>query len=254
MPYPILLKIFEDVKIRYTARSARNAYLQEFEVVKRPNPEPITLEKLAEYVENLNQRFPDREFYIAEKEVNGKKFIVLSQKAKPKKGIEKLEKEIAKARVERERVLSQLIDLGKVIKAVKQKRKGIIKKLRWIDECFPPIKLILKPLERYLRKKDRLLRGKLGELGKRYKQLSKLEANLTKRIETLTEELNRIKKSGIKGVIPLYFDLENQEVYIPKTVWEKKRKNASYVIHRTLGALGYATTKYVGTVGRVVKA
>ena len=253
MPKVVLLKIFEDVKIRYTARTARGSYLQEFEVVKRPNPEPITLEKLAEYVTNLNQRFPDREFYLDEKVIDGKKFIVLSQKRRPEKKIKELEKEIAKAREEREAILTEIIGLGKVIEAVKQKRREIIKKLRWIDECFPPIKLLLKPLEKYLRRKDRPLRRKLRELGKRYKQLSELEAKLTEKIKTLLEELEKIQRKGIDGVIPLYFDLENQEVYIPKTVWEKKRKNAAFIIHRCLGALGLATTRYVRTVGRVVK-
>ena len=253
MPKPVLLKIFEDITIRYTARTARGSYLQEFEVVKRPNPEPITLEKLAEYVENLNQRFPDREFYLDEKVIDGKRFIILTQKKRPEKKIEELKREIAKARVERESILTEIIGLGKVIEAVKQKRREIIKKLRWIDECFPPIKLLLKPLERYLKKRDRLLRGKLGELGKRYKQLSELEAKLTEKIKTLVEELEKIQKKGIDGVIPLYFDLEAQEVYIPKTVWERKRKNAAFIIHRTLGALGYATTRYVRTVGRVVR-
>ena len=253
MPKPVLLKIFEDVKIRYTARSARSSYLQEFEVVKRPNPEPITLEKLAEYVENLNRRFPDREFYLDERKVDGKRFIILSQKRRPEKKIKELEKEIAKAREERETVLSELISLGESIEAVKRKRREIIKKLRWIDECFPPIKLILKPLEKYLRRKDRPLRRKLRELGKRYKQLSELEAKLTEKIEVLARELEKIQKRGVDGIIPLYFNLAEQAVYIPKSVWEKKRKNASFVIHRCLGALGYATTRYLRTVGRVVK-
>jgi len=253
MPKVHLLKIFEDIKPRYRARTARGSYLQEFEVVKRPNPEPITLEKLAEYVESLNRRFPDREFYLDEKVIDGKRFIILSQKRRPEKKIKELERAIAEARIERESVLNELIGLGKVIRAVKRKRREIIKKLRWLDECFPPIRLLLKPLERYLKKKDRLLRGKLGKLGKRYKQLSQLEAKLTEKIKALAEELERIQKKGIEGVIPLYFDLEAQAVYIPKTVWEQKRRNAAYVIHRCLGALGYATTRYVRTVGRVVR-
>jgi len=250
----ILLKIFEDIKPRYRAKSARGAYLQEFEVVKRNNPEPITLEKLAEYVENLNKRFPDREFYLDEKVIDGKRFIVLSQKSKPEKAIESLEKEINKTRKKRERALSEIKRLEKEIEAIKSRRKEIADRLEKIARMPRLIRFFLKPLERHLRVKEADLEGEHIRLTYRYNRLSDKVSQLGDKLRELEMELIRIKKRGVKGVVPLYFDLEAQEVYIPKSVWEKRRKNATYVIHRCLGALGYSTTKYVGTVGRVVKA
>jgi len=248
-----LLKIFEDVKPRYTARTSGNSYIQEFEVVKRSSPEPITLERLAEYVEGLNQRYPDREFYLDEREVDGKRFIVLSQRRRPERGIKRLEREIAEAREEREAILSELIRVGKEIEGLRRERRRIAKRLRWIAKKPFLIRLLLKPLEAFSRRRYKGLREELRELEERYKRLSEAEAKLTERIKASAEELKRLRKSGVRGVIPLYFDLEAQEVYIPKSVWEKKRKNATYVIHRCLGALGYSTTRYVRTVGRAIR-
>lgn len=49
-----------------------------------------------------------------------------------------------------------------------------------------------------------------------------------------------------KDRIPLFFDLEAQKVFIPYSFTKKKKKLASYIILRTLGALGWAR------VGRVI--
>ncbi|RLG58958.1 hypothetical protein DRN86_04995, partial [Candidatus Geothermarchaeota archaeon] len=232
MPKVVLLKIFEDVKIRYRARTARGSYLQEFEVVKRPNPEPITLEKLAEYVTNLNQRFPDREFYLDEKVIDGKKFIVLSQRAKPKKAIEKLEKEIAKAREKRDSIFAEIQKISSEIDDVRARKNEIANKLKWIAESPLLLKALLKPLERYLERKHKQLRELHRKLAKRYSKLSKMMIELSDKIRELEIELIRIKRSGIAGRIPLYFEIKDGklsgDVYVPKSVWEKKRKNASY--------------------------
>ena len=253
-----LLKIFEDIKPRYTARTARGSYLQEFEVVKRPNPEPITLEKLAEYVTNLNQRFPEREFYLDEKVIDGKRFIVLTQKSKPEGAIKKLEKEIERVKKRRQRLLENLKQLEAEIEEIKARRKELAEKLEKIARMPRIIRFLLKPLEKRLRLKDADLEGDHLRLVYRYNNLSQKAGQLSDKIRELEMELIKTKQRGVRGVVPLYFEVRDGrlsgDVYIPKSVWQRKRKNATFIIHRCLGALGLSTTRYLRTIGRVVHA
>jgi hypothetical protein len=50
-----------------------------------------------------------------------------------------------------------------------------------------------------------------------------------------------------KDRIPIYFDLESQKAFIPSSFIKTKKRLASYIVLRTLGALGWAR------VGRVVE-
>lgn len=58
-----------------------------------------------------------------------------------------------------------------------------------------------------------------------------------------------IKENGrikvVKDRVPIYFDLDRQKVYVPKSYIEKSRKLANYILMRTLGTLGVAKVKYV---------
>jgi len=201
----------------------------------------------------LNQRFPEREFYLTEKVIDGKRFIILTQKSKPEGAIKKLEREIERVKKRREKLLERLNRLETEIERIKAKRKEIAKKLERYARLPRIIRFLLKPFENRLRLKDADLEGDHLRLIYRYNNLSRKAGQLGDKIRELEMELIETKRKGVKGVIPLYFDLEAQEVYIPKSVWQRKRKNATYVIHRTLGALGMATTKYVKTVGRVMR-
>jgi len=53
-----------------------------------------------------------------------------------------------------------------------------------------------------------------------------------------------------KDAIPIYFDLENQKIYVPKTYMDKKPKLVNYILMRTLGALGLTKTRYKKIIGR----
>ena len=49
-----------------------------------------------------------------------------------------------------------------------------------------------------------------------------------------------------RGIVPLWFDLENQKVWIEERVVKKMPKLANYIIMVTLGALGISQSKYYG--------
>ena len=53
------------------------------------------------------------------------------------------------------------------------------------------------------------------------------------------------RKRKKKDRVPIYFDLERQEVYIPESYWRTNQRLAAYILMRTLGALGISTVKYV---------
>lgn len=58
-----------------------------------------------------------------------------------------------------------------------------------------------------------------------------------------------VKEGGkikvVKDRIPIYFDLEGQKVYVPKSYILYNRKLTNYVLMRVLGALGIAKVKYL---------
>jgi len=58
------------------------------------------------------------------------------------------------------------------------------------------------------------------------------------------------RKRMVRDRVPIYFDLEAQKVYVPRWYVKNRRRLASYILMRTLGALGYATVKYKETLGR----
>jgi len=57
--------------------------------------------------------------------------------------------------------------------------------------------------------------------------------------------VGRRKKKVKKDRVPIYFDLDAQEVYIPAYYWKTNQRLAGYILMRTLGALGISTVKYV---------
>jgi len=252
MPKLRLLKIFEDVKPTYQSITANDSYVQEFEIVRKPNPEPITIEKLEQYVSNLNNRFPDREFFLKEVEIDGRKLYLLSQKRIPERRIEQLEKELVKAREELEQLVKKNEEMTKEFNMLNDIHTSLIEKLERIERKPFIIRLFYYFEARRIKKLLVDLRKRLSSVKRSLDILKMEEAAQENHVSILEEELERLRTEGVDGVIPLYFDLEAQEVFIPASVWRAKKKNATYVIHRCLGALGLSTTRYLRTVGRVI--
>ena len=46
--------------------------------------------------------------------------------------------------------------------------------------------------------------------------------------------------------VPIYFDIDNQKIFVPKECVENNEKLTNYILMRTLGALGITQSKYLG--------
>ena len=63
--------------------------------------------------------------------------------------------------------------------------------------------------------------------------------------------IGKIKRRGVTGRVPIYFDLENQKFYVEKKDLEKNEKLANFIIMTTLGSLGVSQSKYNGIAQRI---
>mgnify|MGYP000011619538 CR=1 FL=1 len=101
-------------------------------------------------------------------------------------------------------------------------------------------------------------RGVQGEIKRTRKQLKRYMKLLMPSpvdlwmIHLLREKLRKLssKVKVKKDAVPIYFDLESQKIYVPKTYVERKPKLVNYILMRTLGALGVARTRYDKIIGR----
>jgi len=57
------------------------------------------------------------------------------------------------------------------------------------------------------------------------------------------------RKQRKKDRVPIFFDFEEQKVFIPKSFWERNKRLVGYILMRTLGSLGISTVKYIGRGG-----
>jgi hypothetical protein len=53
--------------------------------------------------------------------------------------------------------------------------------------------------------------------------------------------------------IPIYFNIETQEIFVPDSYIERKPRLANYILTRTLGALGIAKVKYYKTLAKAIE-
>lgn len=177
-----LLEVFRDFEIEVVGASQHGRYRALYMVVPKKNSEPLTMEKLEQYIERLRQKYPQRHFYLRKY----KNYVVLSQ-------------------------LTVIAPKGV---------HGEIKHIRKIIGKYQKLKLS-SPVHEYLIYK---LKQRLSQLHRQIK----------------------VKKD----VVPIYFDLENQKIFVPKSYVKSKPKLVNYILMRTLGALGLTTTKYIATIGR----
>lgn len=75
-----LLEIFKDFKIIIKGKSFHSKYDADFEVIKKTNPKVITLQDLKEYIEDLQNKYPNHNFYLDHKYVNGKEYYIITRK------------------------------------------------------------------------------------------------------------------------------------------------------------------------------
>ncbi|MEM2297602.1 MAG: hypothetical protein QXH10_09265 [Ignisphaera sp.] len=137
-----LLEVFKDFEVTVKGYGQFGRYVQLFKLVPIQNANTVTVEDLENYVKSLQQRYPDKNFYLDKRVLNGKVFYIVT-------------------------------------------------------------------------KKKRMPNGR-----------------------------------QVYDRIPVYFDLENQKVYVPKSYVKKQRRLTNYILMRVLGALGVARQYYVRTEGR----
>ncbi|MEM2474799.1 MAG: hypothetical protein QW407_02645 [Thermofilaceae archaeon] len=79
-----LLEVFKDFEVRVRGKSCRSRYDAEYIVEPRQDPKIITLEDLNKYVEELQRKYPDRNFYLYTTRVNGVEYHVVTRKKRLK--------------------------------------------------------------------------------------------------------------------------------------------------------------------------
>jgi hypothetical protein len=75
-----LLEVFKDFKVRVKGASFHSKYEADYLVIPKSNPKTVTLEDLNKYVESLQRRYPDRDFYLRITHVNGKQYHIITRK------------------------------------------------------------------------------------------------------------------------------------------------------------------------------
>jgi len=59
-----LMEVFKDFEVRLRGKSFHSKYDAEYIVEPKPNPKTVTIEDLRKYVEDLQRRYPDKNFYL----------------------------------------------------------------------------------------------------------------------------------------------------------------------------------------------
>jgi len=76
-----LLEVFKDFQVIVNGKGRFGAYDQTFRVEPKENHEPLTIDRLREYVRKMRERYPEREFKLATRTVNGKKYYIITRKS-----------------------------------------------------------------------------------------------------------------------------------------------------------------------------
>ncbi|MEM4500569.1 MAG: hypothetical protein QW512_00365 [Thermofilaceae archaeon] len=79
-----LLEVFKDFEVRVRGKSFRSRYDAEYIVEPRQDPKIVTIDDLRKYVEELQRKYPDRNFYLYTTHVNGVEYHVITRKKRLK--------------------------------------------------------------------------------------------------------------------------------------------------------------------------
>jgi len=76
-----LLEVFRDFKIYVRGGSYHSRYNAMYRVVPRKEPKKVTVEDLSRYVEELQMKHPDSNFYLRTVKVDGRTMYVITRKS-----------------------------------------------------------------------------------------------------------------------------------------------------------------------------
>jgi len=76
-----LLEVFKDFKVTLRGKGQFGRYDQLFTVEPKTEPKHLTLEDLQNYVKNLQERYPNHQFYLRRTTHKGKTYYVITRKS-----------------------------------------------------------------------------------------------------------------------------------------------------------------------------
>jgi hypothetical protein len=76
-----LLEVFKDFQVIVEGRGFFGRHVQTFKVEPKENPHQLTIDRLKGYVRNMRKRYPENEFKLATRTVNGKKYYIITRKS-----------------------------------------------------------------------------------------------------------------------------------------------------------------------------
>ncbi|MEM2529109.1 MAG: hypothetical protein QXG40_06900 [Ignisphaera sp.] len=72
-----LMEVFKDFEVRLRGKSFHSKYDAEYIVEPKPNPKTVTIEDLQKYIEGLQRRYPDKNFYLGRR---GELYVITRKK------------------------------------------------------------------------------------------------------------------------------------------------------------------------------
>jgi hypothetical protein len=76
-----LLEVFKDFQIIVEGKGFFCRYTQTFKVEPKEDHDQLTIDKLKDYVRDMQKRYPEKEFKLATRTVNGKKYYIITRKS-----------------------------------------------------------------------------------------------------------------------------------------------------------------------------
>jgi len=76
-----LKEVFVDFDVVLMSGSNFNRYRYPARIVKKENPIRVTLQDIVDYVETLKVKFPDKNFKLMKRRVEGKLYYIVTKKS-----------------------------------------------------------------------------------------------------------------------------------------------------------------------------
>jgi len=247
-----LLEVFKDLDVLVESGSHYKRYRCLKRVVPLENPKKIGVEDLKEYAKRLNERYPDRHFYVRAKKFGDRSLYVLSQAKRVREEISQVEERKEALEAEVEALTPKLQEASRNYENVKKLYESEAARLKSLEKRNFLVRLLLFFRIRGCRRRVEELRGRLQSLESKLKPLKAKFDELTAKLQEIEKQLEKGGIKKVEGRLSILFDLSAQppKIYVYRREYQSNPKLANYILMRTLGALGLTQTKYVRHLGR----
>jgi len=241
---PELLELFVDVKPTYTAKAYAKKtafrtygnYVRKYEIVPKEPEEPLTLEKLQAYAEKLSKEHPQFKFWVETVEVEGKTLAVI-RRSETTVEIEEARKQLEALKVEAENERTKLLNLQQQLNKVESEISQILA-LKWFRRLIKVFRIIS------LKRRQKRLFNLVKQQRLKHEAIDKKLNEAMEKLKSLEDKA----REEAKPWMPIYFELNQNKVYIEKELWNQNPKLYTWAIHHCLGWLGMAETQHRGYV------